>query len=186
MDSVNTADIDILEQYRNNISNIESFSVGDIVTLRNEKYLPKTGLRFKYAVVLNCDVFNDGVTDDYPGKQKYIKIAYCDYRQIDVIRCDVRILCKLASPIVEDDSYIMLKDFIIDKPITEVKAGMLVRPRSGTFIYGFFLTNYLEPSMIIGSYKNKHGIMTVHLIGKEVYNSNVKEIYIDMDMVCQY
>ena len=181
MDQDITADLNILEEYRNIISKTELFNVGDIVIRRDEKYLPKSGTRFDYGLVLSC---ND-VKDDYPGKKKYIKIAILDYRQISVILCDARVLTHATSPNVDDESFKMLKEFSDEEPITEIKSGMLLRPRKNSFIKGYFYDEFRMPLMAIGSYKDKYNITKVHLIGQK-HNGDIQEINIDMDMLCLY
>ncbi len=179
-----SADVDKLNLYNEILSTSCSFVKGNIITLRNESFIPKdyggcsTDINKENYYALVLSVYGKNSLDKKVlGENHDIEICTVFDNMIQIKCVDSRLFREAigAYNFINHQGLCILKDFMKDTPISSIQKGILVRPRSHINI------KLKQPFMIIGESVTND----VRVIGEDI-NGMIYEFSVQQELLCEY
>lgn len=177
---------EVLQEYLNLTNEINDIKAGDYIKLKNKRYLPDVYLDFKksnikstaedvYGYVLEREMTKDSEYKSL-GNNCDLKVANIINGEIHIVRVDSRLFehnrneFKLLPP--------KLVEFAEDNPATDLKPGILVKPRKNV---GSVVEPLISPMIVIHVTKEK-----INLAGITNNSPRIIEKSVDPSLLALY
>jgi hypothetical protein len=176
-----------------------TISKGDYVTLKSQPFIQDTyagcavmgkegEARRYHGYVLNINKSDSDKHVSLGGLGDMKLAVVGTNNKVHFVQCDSRMFCKTISRDINP----ILRQFVEDLPIQDIKIGALVRPRANTVIckHHHKFSSFSSSKMDSETFKTPLLILNTEadkvILAGVVANSFVEEITVDKDLLCPY